>query len=86
MNDVAQFRFLVWASPVKRVNELLEIADSMNVAITSTLLSTSAYKNSYDVCDKEAFAWQDPMDDRVLLRVRMLLREHVIAVHCLIHL
>jgi hypothetical protein len=86
MNDVAQFRSLVQAGAENVVNELLEIADSMNVEVTSTLLSRSAYEDLYAAGDQEAFTWQDLMDDHVLLRLRRLLRKHVIAFHYLIHL
>ena len=59
MNDVAHFRSLVQAGPANVVNELLEVADSMNVEVTSTLLSRSAYEDLYAAGDKEAFTWQD---------------------------
>ena len=77
---------LVRTGPETFVRELLEVADGIEVTITGTPQSQNAYEDLYAACAADAFAWQDAMDDDVLLRVRRLLIEHVIAVHCFIYI
>ena len=74
VNDVDKFRSLVRTGPEKFVRELLEVADGMDVTITSTPQCRNAYEDLYAVCAAEVFALQHAMDDDVLLRVRRLLR------------
>ena len=85
VNDVEQFRSLVWGGPAHLVNDLVGIADTLELVIPRVPVSRDAYEELYDAGDVDAFAWQDSIEDSLLLGVRRLFRQYVIGVHCFLY-
>ena len=88
--DPNKFRSLVQAEPPCIVNEflveeLLGVADSMEVGINNTLLSRDAFADLYASGGEEAFTWQDQVDEDTIQLVRGLLRAFVVGAHCLLY-